>query len=235
VEFPTTQWKLLADATLHGDAAAAVALAEFIRRYRGPVVQVIRIRGWPAAEVEDLAHDFFIHMMERSTLRRFDANRGRFRSYLLGALIRFLRDARERQTALKRGGTLLPVTLESAEFSGDGAATPPPEAAAFDQQWALDLLALTLAALAAEYAQRGRAAEFAILRAYVPGGIQPPPYEESATTLGLPLAAFKTEVHRLRKRFRLLLREQIAATVGSREEVEAEFLYLRQVLQGARP
>jgi len=235
MEFPTTQWTLLADATLHGDATAAGALAEFIRRYRGPVVQFIRIRGWPAAEVEDLAQDFLIHMMEKSTLRRFDANRGRFRSYLLGALIRFLSDARDRQTALKRGGTIPPVTLESAEFTGDLAATPPPEAAAFDQQWALGLLALTLAALAAEYAQRGRAAEFAILRAYVPGGIQPPPYEESATSLGLPLAAFKTEVHRLRKRFRMLLREQIVATVGSRDEVEAEFLYLRQVLQGTTP
>jgi DNA-directed RNA polymerase specialized sigma24 family protein len=235
MDFPTTQWTLLADATLHGDATAAGALAEFIRRYRAPVVQFIRIRGWPAAEVEDLAQDFLIHMMEKSTLRRFDVNRGRFRSYLLGALIRFLNDARERQTALKRGGTTPPVTLESAEFRGDLATTPPPEAAAFDQQWALNLLALTLAALAAEYAQRGRATEFAVLRAYVPGGIQPPPYEESAKSLGLTLAGFKTEVHRLRKRFRMLLREQIVATVGSREEVEAEFLYLRQVLQGAAP
>jgi RNA polymerase sigma-70 factor (ECF subfamily) len=233
VEFPTTQWTLLADATLHGDATAAQALAEFIRRYRGPVVQLVRIRGWPAAEVEDLAQDFLVHVMEKSTLRRFDANRGRFRSYLLGALVRFLGDARERQTAVKRGGAIPPVTLESAEYQGDLAATPPPDAAAFDQQWALDLLALTLAALAAEYAQRGRTADFAILRAYVPGGIQPPPYEESATALGVPLAAFKTEVHRMRKRFRLLLREQVAATVGSHEEVEAEFLYLRQVLQEA--
>lgn len=233
MEFPSTQWTLLADATLHGDAEAARAMGEFIRRYRGPVVQFIRGRGWAAAEVEDLAHDFLIHVMEKSTLRRADANRGRFRSFLLGALVRFLNDAHDRQSALKRGGDVPALSLDAAEISGDLDATPPPDAAAFDHEWALELLARAVSALEADYARRGRAADFAILRAYVPGGILPPPYEESAPRLGLHPAAFKTEVHRLRNRFRVLLREQIAATVGSREEIDAEYLYLRQVLQAA--
>lgn len=233
MEFPATQWTLLADATLHGDAPAARAMGEFIRRYRGPVVQFIRGRGWAAAEVEDLAHDFLIHVMEKSTLRRADMSRGRFRSFLLGALVRFLNDSHDRRVALKRGGDVLSITMDAAEISGDLAATPPPDAAAFDHKWALELLALAVNALEADYARRGRAADFAILRAYVPGGILPPPYEETAPRLGLNLAAFKTEVHRLRNRFRVLLREQIAATVGSHDEIEAEYLYLREVLQTA--
>jgi DNA-directed RNA polymerase specialized sigma24 family protein len=233
MEFPATQWTLLADATLHGDATAARAMGEFIRRYRGPVVQFIRGRGWPAAEVEDLAHDFLIHVMEKSTLRRADANRGRFRSFLLGALVRFLNDAHDRQTALKRGGDMPALSLDAGEVGAGLETTPPPDAAAFDHEWALSLLGLAVGALEADYARRGRAADFAILRAYVPGGILPPPYEETAQHLGLNPAAFKTEVHRLRNRFRVLLREQIATTVGSRGEIEAEYLYLRQVLQAS--
>ncbi|HEX7130826.1 MAG TPA: sigma factor, partial [Rhodanobacteraceae bacterium] len=88
MDFPTTQWDLLAVATLNGDERARAALADFYRRYRGPVVAFIRHRGLGPHEAEDLAHDFVVHLMNKSMLRRADAARGRFRSFLLGALVR---------------------------------------------------------------------------------------------------------------------------------------------------
>ena len=233
MRFPDTQWSLLAQATLHGETDAAAALAEFCRRYRPPIVEFIQRRGYSTGDAEDVAHDFLVHLMEKSALRRADAARGRFRSFLLGALVRFLGDVRDRRAAQKRGGDVAQLSLDAArdDDSSELASVPPPEAELFDRQWALGLLALTLQALEGEFAAKRRAREFAVLRAYVPGGVRPPPYETAAQELGMSLPAFKTEVHRLRSRFRALLREEIAATVSSPEQIDAEINYLGRVLQ----
>jgi RNA polymerase sigma-70 factor (ECF subfamily) len=167
-------------------------------------------------------------------LRRADATRGRFRSFLLGALVRHLGQAREQRDAAKRGGGIAPVSLEAM---ADGASEPsvaPAELAAYDRDWAMELLRRALDGVAAEFRQRGREADFAILRAYLPGSMPPvPSYEESAARLGLGLGAFKTEVHRLRARVRELLRREIAATVSSPAEIEDEVAYLGRVLQSS--
>lgn len=232
MEFPPTQWSLLAQATLNGDSAGRDALAEFYRRYREPVVAFIRRRGTPADDVEDLAQEFFVHLMEKATLRRADATRGRFRSFLLGALVRFLSQARERREAVKRGGRAPPVSLDAVESTVHEPSVPAADQQAYDRDWAVELLRQALAAVEAEFAQRGRGAEFAVLRAYLPGSPPPPPpYEESAQRLGLGLGAFKTEVHRLRERLREILRHEVAATVSSPEEIDGEVAYLGRVLQ----
>ena len=231
MDFPSTHWSQLAGATLHGDSVARGALEEFCRRYRVPIAQFIRARGVPAAQVEDLAHDFFLHVMEKSTLRRADASRGRFRSFLLGALMRFLRDVGDRERAAKRGGGAAPLSLDDAGADGAAPAVPPATAAEFDREWAHHVLALALLRLKADYVGRGQATEFAVLRAYVPGGVAPPPYETAAAQLGITLAALKTNVHRLRERFRACLREELATTVASPAEIDAEVTYLGQVLQ----
>lgn len=231
MEFPTTQWSLLARATLNGEAAAAEALAEFCRRYRGPILQFIRHRGVPPTEAEDLAHDFMLHVIEKSTLRRADAARGRFRSFLIGALVRFLRDAQQRRAAQKHGGGHPPASLNDPDTDGRAAAPPADDTTAFDREWALRLLQLALDGLKADYERTSRAEKYAVLRAYLPGSVVVPLYEESAATLGLSLGAFKTEVHRLRQRFRERLQREVAATLSSPEEIEGEFAYLGRVLQ----
>ena len=232
MEFPATEWSLLAQATLHGEASAAEALAEFCRRYRTPILQFIRQRGVGPAEAEDLAQDFLLHVMEKSTLRRADAARGRFRSFLIGALVRFLRDARQRMAAVKRGGGVPDVVMDG-DSSSDLPVTAADDVTLFDREWAHRLLELAIEALRSEYDRLGRAALYKVLRDYLPGSIASPPYEDSARTLGISVASFKTEVHRLRERFRRHLQREVALTVTTPEEIEIEVSYLGRVLASA--
>lgn len=228
MRFPTTHWSLLEQATLNGDPGGRAALAEFYRKYHAPVLAFIRRRTRSPHEAEDLAQAFFVHVIEKTTLRRADATRGRFRSFLLGALMRFLAHARDRQTAAKRGGG-----VQGEEWS-DGVAelaVPPPEVQAYDRAWAMNLLQRALAAVEAEYAKAGSESEFAVLRGYLPGSPGTLPYEESARRLGKSLGALKSDVHRLRERVRECLHCEIATTVSSPEDVADEMAYLGLVLR----
>src|SRR5437588_4079337 len=112
MDFPSTMWSDIAVATLSGDTRAAQALENFCQRYREPVRQFIRLRGWDESGAEDLTHEFFLHLMQQSSLKRADRTRGRFRSFLLGALARFLHDERDRRHALKRGSGQKPDSLD---------------------------------------------------------------------------------------------------------------------------
>src|SRR5882724_1050881 len=140
MDFPSTHWSLLTRATLNGDALATTALEEFCRRYRQPIVQFVRYRGVAESDVEDVTHDFLLHLLEKSALRRANAARGRFRSFLLGALVRYLGDVYDRHRALKRGGGQAPLSLD---LMAEGAApvTSQAEEATFDRAWATELLA----------------------------------------------------------------------------------------------
>jgi len=231
MEFPSTHWSLLARATLHGESGPTAELEEFCGRYRSVVVAFVRLRGFDAAEAEDLAHDFLVHMMEKSTLRRADAARGRFRSFLLGALVRFLGDERDRRRAVKRGGGQAPLSLDHPEGGAGLASVPAPEAERFDQAWAQQILEFALRRIEDEYTGRGRAALFASLRAFLPGSGQPPAYETVAAEAGLSPSAVKTEVHRVRQRLRAAMREEIARTVSDPLEVDDEIAYLGRALR----
>jgi RNA polymerase sigma-70 factor (ECF subfamily) len=233
MDFPTTQWSLLGRATLNGDADADAAVGDFYRLYRAPIIAFIRHRGFYPHETEDLAHDFVVHLLNKSLLRRADAGRGRFRSFLLGALVRFLDDARTRQARLKRGGGVAHLSIDDDHFRAEATAIAPADSVVFDYAWALELLERAKRAIESYYHHGGRAREYAVLRAYLPGEISPPPYEDSATRLAMALPAFKTEVHRLRGRFRTQLRREIAATVTSPQNINAEIAYLGRVLHSA--
>jgi len=236
MNFPTTHWSLLARATLNNDPAGRQALGEFHRKYRKPIVAFLHRRGLPPHDAEDLAQGFFVHLMEKATLRRADATRGRFRSFLLGALVRHLVQDRVQRDAAKRGGGVTPVSLDTMADGTAELAVGPAELLAYDRDWAMELLQRALDSVTGEFRQRGRDADFVVLRAYLPGSMPPvPSYEESAARLGLGLGAFKTEVHRLRARLRELLRREIASTVSSPEEIDDEVAYLGRVLQSSTP
>jgi DNA-directed RNA polymerase specialized sigma24 family protein len=236
MNFPTTQWSLLAQATLNDDPAGRQALGEFHRKYRAPVLAFLRRRGLPPHDAEDMAQSFFVHLMQKATLRRADATRGRFRSFLLGALVRHLAQAREQRETAKRGGGIPLVSFDTVAGFTAEPVVPPAELFAYDRDWAMQLLERALEGVAAEFRQRGREADFAVLRAYLPGSIPPvPTYEESATRLGMGLGAFKTEVHRLRGRVREWLRREIATTVSAPEDIDDEVAYLGRVLQSSAP
>lgn len=226
--FPTTRWSLLAQATINGDAAQKLAWAEFYRRYREAVVGFIRRQLPDPVRAEDLAQEFFLHLMKNATLQRADPRRGRFRSFLRGALIRFLARDHERNLAEKRGSGLAPVSLETLSADEGEPTVPPAVALAFDREWAQLILERARQEVRAGW--KGSAGELTTLLRFLPGAVDTPAYEAAASALGWPLARLKTEVHRLRGQFRELVRAEVALTVEEPEEIEAELTHLHQVL-----
>jgi DNA-directed RNA polymerase specialized sigma24 family protein len=226
--FPTTQWTLLAEATLVGERSGRDALDELCRRYWQPLARFIQLRGYSETEAQDLTQDFIVHLLGHSALSRVDRERGRFRTFLLGALVRFLGDERDRRLAQKRGGG---VPHQSIDVPGaDLASAESSEAMLFDREWALTILEAALAELRAECGRHGDASRFQVLQNFLPGSVNIMSYESAAEALASSVPALKSEVHRVRLRFRILVRQQILATVAAPHEVDAELEYLGRVL-----
>jgi DNA-directed RNA polymerase specialized sigma24 family protein len=231
--FPTTRWDELAQASLHGDAAARGALDEFCRRYWAPVNEFIRWKGHAEAEAADLTQDFFLNFLETRSWRRADALRGRFRTFLLGALAHRLAKARAHEQRLKRGGGVSAISLDDTADGGEGAgvpSVPPADAAHFDRAWAIRVLGAALAATRADYAAKGKTRVFEALKCFITAGRTPPAYEAVAGELDLGLGAVKTEIHRLRQTLRAALHVEIGGTVSAPHEIAEELRHLRDVL-----
>jgi RNA polymerase sigma-70 factor (ECF subfamily) len=230
MSFPTTRWSLLIQATLHGGEVETEALAQFYRRYREPLVAFISRDPLQRPRAEDLAQEFFLHVIKTSFLRRADPSRGRFRSYLLGALVRFLSRERAHRLAEKRGAGTPQVSLQDTMESGEEFQVPDETVRIFDREWAIALLNRAQLEVQAAWAARDLAKEFETIRRFLPGAVSTPSYEEAAAALGWTVARLKTEIHRLRQHFRDYVRAEIALTVDAPHEIEAEMAYLRTVL-----
>ncbi len=226
MQFPTTHWSVLARATLHGESGALTALDQLCRAYWQPINRFIRFRGFNPADADDLTQAFLVRLCQQSVWRRADAQKGRFRSFLLGALAHFLADELDRRATQKRGGRVEHVSLdlESALTAG----LPAKDAEWFDREWALFVTEQALAELAGEWADR--AESFEVLKNFLPGAGEPMALEAGAMRLGVSLSAMKSQVHRLRERFRELVRQQVAVTVSAPHEIEDELQHLGHVL-----
>jgi len=238
--FVTTHWtRVLAARGESPDAQDA--LRELCAAYYAPVHAFIRQWRHGADDARDLTHEFFARLLAGRSLNQVDRGRGRFRSYLLGAAKHFLSDLRDRERAAKRGGGTAPISLDSASApGGDGddsgrdwepadASGFPPDAF-FDRQWALNLLDRVLAALAQEHEQNGKAQEFEVLKPYLTSDADATSPSDAAASLGVSTGAAKVAIHRLRKRFRQLVRTEIGATVADVEDVRSEMDYLIEAL-----
>ena len=226
--FPTTHWSLLARTTLEGQAEARAALEELCRRYWSPLHHFIRLRGYSETEAQDVTQEFLLHLLQDNSLQRADREQGRFRSFLLGAQMHFLADEFDRRHARKRGAGVVPVPLDDGT---DKLANPiAADYGSFDREWALAVLENSLRRIEAEFADAGKSTAYAVLRHFLPGALETPGYDVAAAQLGLSLPAFKSEVHRARQRFKLLVREEVTATVCLPHEIEAEMTHLQQVL-----
>jgi RNA polymerase sigma-70 factor (ECF subfamily) len=223
--FPTTQWSLIARASLNGESSGREALDELCRRYWFPLRQFIRWKGYADVEADDLAQDFILHLLKHSTLEKADRLRGKFRSFLLGVLVRFLSDQRDRSQAQKRGHGAVHVNLDDEEV-----AAAAPDEVFFDRQWALTILENALKTVQEQFSSEKGVARFEVLRRFLPGSLEAPSYGEAAAQLGLGLPALKTELHRLRQQFKEQVRQEIASTVSAPHEIEQEMAYLRAVL-----
>jgi RNA polymerase sigma factor (sigma-70 family) len=233
-KFFTTHWGLIAAASAEDTKLAQAALGDLYRTYCYPVYAFIRRRGYDRPDAQDLTQDFFVHLLEKATLGRADAQRGRFRSFLLGALDHFLAHAAERAHARKRGGGCQLVHLddEAAEHRYQLAAPEGMTAEkVFEARWAAALIDTTLARLRDELKSAGKERLLDALQGFLLGG-EDASYRQTANALGLSLAAVKTTIHRLRGRYRALLREEVARTVATSSEVDEELRFLMIALRG---
>jgi RNA polymerase sigma-70 factor (ECF subfamily) len=229
--FATTRWSLIVAAQQPAAAGARDALADLCRLYWYPLYAYIRRRGHDASSAEDLTQAFFTHLLEKHALASVSPERGRFRSFLLASCQHFLANERERANALKRGGGRV-VSLDLTGAAGRYAQEPNHEETPerlFQRRWALSLLGQTLSLVRAEYEADGKGKLFEALKDQLTGtGTKP--YAILAVDLGMTQSAIKSVVHRLRKRYGELLREQIRETVATEAEVDDEVQALFEAL-----
>lgn len=222
--FAPTRWSLVLRAK-GNSPEAKVALSELCGAYCDPVLRSLRSRGFDEELARDLCQDFFAQVLQGSHLDGADPRRGRFRSYLLGALRHFLSDLHKRDTRQKRGGGVAPESLEQVPEP----ATEPDDAQ-FDRDWALALMARSLAVLTNEYRQGGRSEWFAQLKPWLAGSEPSERQSEIAARLGLSEGALKVAIHRLRRRFRETLLHEIRQTLPEEGNPTEELRYLIEVL-----
>jgi RNA polymerase sigma factor (sigma-70 family) len=231
--FATTHWSVVLRAGRSDTTRARDALASLCQTYWHALYAYVRRRGHAPADAEDLTQEFFARLLEHHWIARADQEKGRFRSFLLTELNRFLADEWDKARAEKRGGGRAPVSLDTEEaerrYQGDSGNGMTADRV-YDRQWAVALLERTMGRLRAEFAQAGKAREFAALKIFLTTERQEISYAEAAAATGLNEGAARVAVHRLRRRYRELFREEIAHTVGEPGEVDAELRYLIEVL-----
>jgi RNA polymerase sigma-70 factor (ECF subfamily) len=233
--FHETRWTLVARSR-GDDTTARAALSELCEAYYGPVVAFLRRDGRNEDAARELAHDFFARLLQGDAISGADPLRGRFRSYLLSALKRFVADQRDHDHAAKRGGGQIHAVIENHDSStGAGlqiadASMEAPDAA-FDRQWALTVLARALATLETELRDSGKGHHFDTLKPWLTADGDATPQSEAAAKLGLSSEAVKVAIHRLRKRFRDAVKAEIAQTVSDHGNVREELGALMAALR----
>jgi RNA polymerase sigma-70 factor (ECF subfamily) len=224
-DFRTTRWTQVSRAKADSPEGRH-ALAELCHAYYEPVAAFLRYELRDADAARELAHDFFAHMLAGGAIARAEQERGRFRSYLLGAVKHFLSHHREAQRRLKRGGGVENISLNETEVrSVPDAGVLSPDAA-FDQQWALTVVARALEALRCECTTEGRAEFFAQAKPWLTGDAAHGDQAALAASCGMNANALKVAVHRLKRRFRQLLKAEIAGTLDDPSQVEPEMCAL---------
>jgi DNA-directed RNA polymerase specialized sigma24 family protein len=230
--FVTTQWGLITSASAENATESRTALEALYRTYCYPVYAFIRRRGYQRQDAQDLTQDFFVHLLEKGTLARADQQRGRFRSFLLGALNHFLAHAEERTRARKRGGGCQFVYLDddAAEKSYQLAAPEGITAGKiFEARWVAALIDAALLRLRSEFQAQGNEQLFAALQPFLVGE-EETSYQQIADNFDLTLGGLKTKIHRMRARYRELVREEVVRTVAEPNQIDEELRSLRVAL-----
>ncbi len=230
--FGTTHWSVVLSAGASDPVRARTALEELCRTYWPPLYAYARRRGYSPEDAQDLTQGLFLQLLSRHRLAGRDPRKGRFRAFLLASMNHFLADEWDKACAQKRGhARVIPMALGDTEARLAVAGGLSPEQA-YDHAWAITLLETVYSRLEGQYRREGKAALFAALRPTLTERSGGAPYASLAPDLNLSPGAIKVAVHRLRRRYRDLLRQTIAETVATPEEVEDELRYLLQALSG---
>jgi RNA polymerase sigma factor (sigma-70 family) len=229
--FPTTRWTLVVAAGDPHRKEGRSALISLCESYWYPLYAYLRRRGYQADQAQDLTQEFFTRLLEGRYLDRADPDKGRFRAFLLTSLKFFVADEEDRQRAHKRGGgALVPFGFSSGEarYQREPAHDETPERI-FERRWVLSMLDRVVEKLRQEFVHHGRADDFERLKVFLVGQSDAP-YAALAREMNTSEGALKVAIHRLRKRYRDLFREEITDTVADPTEVESELRYLAAVL-----
>jgi RNA polymerase sigma-70 factor (ECF subfamily) len=232
--FLTTRWSVVLASSAAEEPHRRAALEELCTRYWYPLYAYVRRSGYEANLAADLTQEFFARLLEREDLRAVDPARGRFRSWLLTVLRHFLVNERERARTQKRGGGRVPIALDAddadSRFAREPADTRTPELA-FRRAWAQTAIDRALTCLRVEQERVGRSSHFDALRSALVSDDDAPPLAEVAASLGTNENAVKVALHRLRKRFGELLREELSGTLERPSDVEDE---IRELFEAFR-
>lgn len=233
--FVTTHWSVVLSARKKHSPQSAAALETLCRTYWYPLYAYVRRQGHSPPDAQDLTQEFFARLLQKDYLKAAAREKGRFRTFLIVALKRFLANEWDRVRAQKRGGGQPLLSLD-AEIAEERYRIEPVEGATadriYERRWALTLLDRTMTRLRQEFTAAGKAEEFKRLKACLTAERGDISYAEIAGALGQSEGTVRVVVHRLRKRFREIFREEIAHTVSSAEEIEEEVRYLMGVLAG---
>ena len=231
-DFAPTRWTLVARSRGETPEARA-ALSELCDAYYNPVLAFLRKERRTDDDARDLAQDFFARILGGSGFAGADQERGRFRSYVLGALKHFLAEARLKAQRQKRGGGIAPESLNAATENSEGEAselqiadptTVSPDAS-FDREWALEVMRRSLAVLETEMSAKGKKDQFDLLKPWLAGDVSTP-QADAARTLRMTESAVKVTIHRLRKRFGELVRAEISQTLRDPAQADEELAHL---------
>jgi RNA polymerase sigma factor (sigma-70 family) len=233
--FATTRWSLIlaSGSGENEEQKAQEALGELCRLYWRPIFAFVCRRGYSAQDAEDLTQDFFLMMLEGSWLQHADPSRGRFRSLLLKSLQNFLNDAAERKQARKRGGDASFVSWDDwmaeapshLSISAQALESWSPERV-FDLRWAATVVEQALRHLREECESKGRLRVFDAMSAYLTAERSDVSYAKLALSLGIAETAVKKLLHRMRERYRALVRDEVAQTVENPADVDDEIRHL---------
>ncbi len=223
--FATTHWTAVVAAGGRSAPEAGVALEELCRTYWFPLYAYVRRRGHTREDAEDLTQAFFARFLEKNYLGGLSGERGKFRAFLLASLNHFLANEWDRSQRQKRGGGMAALSLDwqgaDTRYQIDPADHLSPDKV-YDRVWAVTLLERVLGRLRAENVSDGRAEAFETLKPFLTSGTGAVPYAEAAAALNTTEPAVRVSVHRLRRRYRELLREEIRQTLSDPTQVEEE-------------
>ena len=230
--FPPTRWSLVTRSQSAGQEVAAVALEELCQRYWYPIFAYLRRMGHNAADAEDRAQGFFVQLLSRDSFQRAQRERGRLRSFLIGALGKFVTDIKRHDLTVKRGGRQRIVSIDERQADDRYIHEPrdgSDPALLFERAWARDVIERARAATRASYVERGKEEVFDKLRRFLDWNESRVDFPALAEQLSTPAGTLRVSVFRLRKRFRGFLEAEIAETVESAAELADEIAYLMRV------
>lgn len=235
--FRTTHWSLVVEAGRPSSIESKKALEELCEQYWYPIYAFIRRRGHDSHEAQDLTQEFLMSLLESDVIEKADAEKGRFRTFLLTVLKRFLSHQRDKDNAIMRGGHMAKLSLDFEQGESRYQLEPTDEwtpEMIYQRRWALTLLEKVLGELNKEYQEHGKTDLFRHFRAHLVGDADRFHHSQLAAELGMSEGAVKASVHRLRSRYRELLKAEVRKSVDNDDQVSSELDLLLNAVQGIR-